>query len=85
MAMLKAVKLKLIEADTVAEFETSVNRQLTQDGWTLHGELHVTHTSIGIRYAQAMVKIEPVEVPGMSPLAMGGPMPMGPGGPVFIR
>ena len=82
--MLKAVEMKIVTGDSAQEVAEGVNRLLSK-GYTLHGSLNVVYASAGLTYTHALVKVEPVEVPGMSPLAMGGPMPMPPGGPLFVR
>ena len=73
MAMLKASEVCILTADTAKDLQDAINRKLTSDkSWTLHGDLKVIYGPGQYTYCQALVKLEPYEMPGM-----GQVMPIG--------
>lgn len=75
--MLKASEMKIVTSDQPSGAQDEVNRLLSKD-WTLHGDLKVVHTTTGLTYVQALVKLMTFEPPGVSAIAQ-------PGGPMLMR
>lgn len=80
MAMLKASEVCILTANEAKDLQDAINRKLTSDkAWTLHGDLKVVQGAVQFTYCQALVKLEPYEMPGM-----GQVMPIG-APPILMR
>jgi len=78
--MIRAAEMKIVSAQAPFETENQVNKFLKEEAWTLHGDLKVAVGASGnLTYVQALVKIQIVEPPGTSPLALGGGLMLRPG------
>ena len=71
--MLKAKEVKIVSNTELDAFQNELNRLLTgRDPWTLHGDLKVIWGSSQFTYVQAVVRLEPMEMPGMGQVMPGG-------------
>ena len=60
-AQIRPVKYELVVADSADELSTGVNRLISL-GWVPHGDTKTTSTTCGVLHAQAMIKLEIVDV-----------------------
>jgi hypothetical protein len=62
MAMqFRVTEYKLVSTQGVSELDETVNRLLAR-GWVPHGDTKVVYGSAQLTYAQAMVKVEAINV-----------------------
>lgn len=74
MPMLKAVEMKVVTASNAETIGRRVTDELKK-GYTLHGDLKMVLTTGNVHeFAQAVVKVEPVMLPGEN---LGRVMPAG--------
>jgi hypothetical protein len=75
--MLKASEIRIVVNTDSNQAQEEINRLLSKD-WALHGDLKVVHSSSGLSYTQALVRLMAFEPPGVSAIAQpGGPMILG--------
>lgn len=75
--MLKPAEIKVVTANEPGELQTQLNRLLSaREPWTLHGDLKVVWGANQFTYMQAVVRLEPMEIPGMSQLQPAGGIPL---------
>jgi len=76
MPMIKPVEYKVVSEESPEALGQAVSR-LLQSGYTPHGDLKIVEVNEAgfhkrTNYIQAVVKVDLVETPGTSPLAMPG-------------
>lgn len=69
MPMIKPVEYKVVSEESPEMLGQAVSR-LLQNGYAPHGDLKIVQVTNQTTYVQAVVRVDVVDMPGTSPLAM---------------